>query len=107
MKEIPKYWYVLYKNRDEFNVIDKYYNKGWTYNEPTNNKKYGYINITIENNWYSSRTANATYKNYILEEITFEKWQELICGIKPISTKLNLNKLLNILKFINNYGKQI
>ena len=107
MKEIPKYWYVLYKDENEFNAIDKYYNKGWIYNEPKNDNKYGYVNNDWDNNWYDSNTAKNVYKNDILEEITFEEWQKLICNIKPISTKLNLNKLLNILKFINNYDKQL
>ena len=104
MKQLPEYWYVLYKNEDEFNEINEYYCKGWAYIKLTDNNKYGYVNIYDDNNWYSSRTAIKKYKNYDLTEISFEKWQILVCGKAQTSPKFNLNKLLHILKFINNYG---
>lgn len=105
MKKLPKYWYVLYKNEDEFNEINKYYCKSWGYNTPTNINKYGYVNISFENNWYVSRTAKDVYKNYALTEITFEEWQVLVCGKPSVSAKTDLTKLLHILKYIEEYGK--
>jgi hypothetical protein len=104
MKEIPKYWYVLYKDRDEFDAINEKYDYDWDYYPEPN--RYGVSNLSYHE-WFDSK-----YENYINEakelnaiQLSFEEWQELICGIKPISTKLNLNKLLNILKFINGYNK--
>ena len=49
LTEIPEKWYVLYSNREEFDIINKFFNKNWQYYETIN--KNGYTNILHHNNW--------------------------------------------------------
>lgn len=105
MKKIPKYWYVLYKNYDEYNELRKWF-KITLYNFEDRINGCGFCNLPT-GEWFDSKYESDinNAKKYNAVQLSFEEWQELICGIKPTSTKLNLNKLLNILKFINNYGR--
>ncbi len=104
MKQLPEYWYVLYKDEDEFNEINEWKGDDWEwYPEPN---RYGLANIPW-NHWFDIQSESNKHEANKLNaiQLTFEEWQVLICGKPFISSKTDLTKLLHILKFIKEYGK--
>jgi hypothetical protein len=102
MNAIPEKWYVLYKDREEFDIICKQCDKDWTYCKGVN--LYGYTNVEINNNWVNLHddTDGAT-KEIINEnnitQISFEDFTKYIINKEPfISKKQDLNYLKLLLK---------
>lgn len=77
---LPKCWFVLYSNREEFDIIDKFYDKGWFYYD--NGDRCGYHNNGDgqfnSNNWVGDFTTKERLlrKGYI--QITFEQFQKYV-----------------------------
>ena len=102
MKKLPKYWYVLYKDEDEFNEINEWKGADWEwYPEPN---RYGLSNLPWTE-WVDILNTNDRNKakKHNAIQLTFEEWQILVCGKTPISSKTDLTKLLHILKKITHY----
>lgn len=107
MKKLPKYWYVLYKNEDEFNEIGKWLkNTIYTFEKRIN--ECGFSNLP-DGEWFDSKYQNDIdeAKKHNAVQLTFEEWQILVCGKTLISSKTDLTKLLHILKFIKEYERRI
>lgn len=104
MKKLPKYWYVLYKDEDEFNEINKFVSNGWHFYPEFN--RYGICNLSGRC-WFDilNESCRNEAKQNNAVQLTFEEWQILVCGKTPISSKTDLTKLLHILKYIEEYGK--
>jgi hypothetical protein len=102
MNAIPEKWYVLYKDREEFNIINNHFKKNWcTLGELG---KCGYTNIS-DNNYNNWVELEGIYTNKIyLEEqkaveISFEDFTKYIINKEPfISKKQDLNYLKLLLK---------
>jgi hypothetical protein len=103
MKQLPEYWYVLYKNEDEFNEINEWKGDDWEWYPESN--RYGLANMP-GTHWFDIQSESDKHEvnKHKAIQLTFEEWQILVCGKTPISAKTDLTKLLHILKFINNYG---
>ncbi len=93
--ELPEKWFIRFNNEEQFKVLNKYFSKGlsrtiyeYTGNDRCFDNKFGY---------YGSSNMASKYA----EEITFEEFKMHILKETPQST--NINKLLTILKFINNH----
>lgn len=101
LTEIPEKWYVLYSNREEFDIINKFFNKNWQYYETIN--KNGYTNILNCNNWigldYSRSDVNDLEKEGAIE-ISFKDFEKYIIRKKPFAKpkKENLKYLITLFK---------
>ena len=94
--ELPEKWFIRFNNKEQFKVLNKYFSKGhptgyqYTGNDRCFDNKFGY---------YGSSNMASKYG----EEITFEEFKVHVLKETPQST--NINKLLIILNYINNYEK--
>jgi hypothetical protein len=81
-KELPERWYVLYKTREEFDLIDQHFEKNWTYYE---GDCYGYTNADENDDWidFSDRAIDATQIRVDREniiKISFQDFRVLVLG---------------------------
>lgn len=105
MKQLPKYWYVLYKNEDEFNELGRWF-KNTLYIFEDRINECGFCNLP-KGSWFDSKDQDDIdeAKKHNAVQLTFEEWQILVCHKTTISAKTDLTKLLHILKYIEEYGK--
>jgi len=84
MKEIPKKWYVLYKNREEFDSIVNYFKLDWYYHDEKN--LCGYYNIDYNNHWVhlGGHLDKKKLDEYGAVKITFEQFINYIVNEKPL-----------------------
>lgn len=67
---LPEKWFVLYRNADEFKIIDDYYKKSWNYYDPRDGK-FGYFNSSDDrNNWVNNDVEFFLERGY--KEIPFD-----------------------------------
>lgn len=94
---LPEKWYVLYSNREEFDIINKYYNKNWGFSSSSNEN--GYSNININNNWIDNNINNpiniSNLKKLNAVQLSFEKFTEYVIGKKYIQDHKYLIEFLN------------
>lgn len=64
---LPEKWFVLYRNFDEFQIIDDYYKKSWNYYDPKDGK-FGYHNG--RGNWVDNDVESFLERGY--KEIPFD-----------------------------------
>lgn len=94
---LPEYWFVLYNTREEFDIINSFYNKGWIYLDYKN--KCGYHNNgnnQIHNkNWVGSgpATKEKLLKNGYIQ-ITFEQFQKHILKQETMKKEIIGYKLI-------------
>lgn len=102
--ELPKRWFVLYSSREEFDIINKKFNKGWYYHETTNTN--GYHNGSFDNNWVG-REDPSELKKEEFEQITFEEFENLVIKeIEKENTPVEETKLPKYW-FIKNSYQQV
>jgi len=73
--ELPEKWFILYSSREEFDIINKKFNKGWSYHKTTNIN--GYHNGDFTNNWVD-RTESSNLKKKGFKQITFKEFENLV-----------------------------
>jgi len=71
---LPQTWYVLYSNKEEFEIIRNQYSKTWQY---VKSNKCGYCTINIHNNWYSNGTKQ-DFMKYNPIEISFDDFRRYV-----------------------------
>jgi len=77
---LPECWFVLYNTKEEFDIINKFYDKGWAYFD--NKNMHGYHNNGDNqihtNNWVDNlATEEKLLKNGYIQ-ITFEQFQKYV-----------------------------
>ena len=97
---MPKCWFVLYDTREEFDIINKFYDKGWAYVTFKNTNGYhnNGDNQIHHNNWVggSGSTKEELLKNGYIQ-ITFEQFQKYVLKEKEMvenPTKENYDKFV-------------
>lgn len=110
---MPQVWYVLYNSEEEFNLINSYYNKNWTFVKSNNDK--GYCNISANNNWvifdgpipdwwcFGGRLVQL---NAI--QISFEDWRAIFLEGKSLNnnTEQKPEDLTYLIEFIKKIEEQ-
>jgi hypothetical protein len=72
---LPEKWYVLYSNKEEFDIINKHFNKEWEYYD---GKPRGYHNGDSSNNWIDGYYKIERLKSEGFTEITFEQFKKYV-----------------------------
>lgn len=79
--QLPEKWFVLYNNKEQFNIINKFYNKHWSYINSINENGYYNSNIPLHNNWAGVRAGGAPLEVLIdldFKKLTFEQFEKYI-----------------------------
>ena len=88
---LPKCWFVLYDTREEFDLLNQFYDKGWAYlaRKNTNGYHNNGDNQIHHNNWVGgsgSTKEKLLKKGYI--QITFEQFQKYVLKEKEMERKI-------------------
>ena len=87
---LPKCWFVLYDTREEFDIINKFYDKNWVYYTQGNTN--GYHNNgddqTHTNNWVGSFSSKEELLKNGYIQITFEQFQKYVLKEKEMEKKI-------------------
>jgi len=83
---LPEKWFVLYSNKEEFDIINTHYKKDWNYFPQTSPPTYGYCNINGNNNWIANHEDTeddevwniAYYKTKGAVEISFKNFRKWV-----------------------------
>lgn len=79
-------WFVLYNNREKFNILNDYFKKGWGFIEPTQENSVGYCShneYNDGNNWMYSLSQYDKMKNNGYRELSWEEFESLILNKEP------------------------
>lgn len=101
MNAIPEKWYVLYKDKDEFNIITQHFKLCWEYYHAPDNC--GYVNINehchqvnlkdLDNTGGSGWNLEKLKLNKAIQ-ISFEDFEKYIVNKEPFKQDLSYLKLL-------------
>lgn len=90
MNAIPKKWYVLYSNREEFDIISNHFNTYWSY---SSDKNCGY-STHPKCRWVGGMITKETLDEQDFKEISFEDFEKYIVNKEPFKQNSSYLKLL-------------
>jgi hypothetical protein len=85
-KELPKKWMIIYRNKEEFNIINYHFRKRWGYMESNDEILLGYFSNDendkrINNNWIGGSGVSPNYSELLSrgwEPLTWEEFEVLV-----------------------------
>ncbi|MEK6881828.1 MAG: hypothetical protein AABY22_19575 [Nanoarchaeota archaeon] len=100
---LPDKWYVFYRNKEEFDILNTYYSKEWTYFEQTSPAQYCYTNLDGYNNWGGGGAAGLwfgwLFKKQGAIEISFDDFRREVLGENiPSNKSSDLKYLVKLFK---------
>lgn len=108
---MPGVWCVLYNSEEEFNLINSYYNKNWTFVKSKNDE--GYCNISANNNWVRfDRCVWPAIRERLVQlnavQISFEDWRAIFLEGKSLNnnTEQKPEDLTYLIEFIKKIEEQ-
>lgn len=93
---LPKCWFVLYTTKEEFHIINSFYNKGWSYCGYENQCGYhnNGDNQVHTNNWIANSPAKEKLLKNGYIQITFEQFQKYVLKEETMEKEIIGYKLI-------------
>lgn len=98
--KLPKMWFVLYSDKEEFKTLKNHFNKRWGYIDRPNT--HGYHNGHFSNNWVNALNITPSYLKEIgFKQITFKQFENHVLGKNTNKSIIDKMKVYQIFQNIN------
>ena len=97
LAELPKRWYIIWRNKENFEIIQDYFKSNWIYESDNLHSNAGQ---TFDNKYISKNNTKLIFlKEYT--EISFDQFKKWVIKEKPLKTDTEYTFIIKFLKKLN------